>query len=209
MRLFDRSLIVPNRLDAYYVFIHMYFPILPAPKSSPSIDRPLPGSGHKSKCRRLSTATDYEPSSPISLAILAILALIPHPDDSEASSPESFLLRRESAQSFALSTIESIEVESELLDSSTSPSRALKNGSPAISRQPFHPQVPPELESILALLVLSIYEYAQRGNITKMRNRAGQALVSAMNMSLHSRGDEDDEFAEARRRAWWMTVSII
>ena len=167
----------------------------------------MPGSKCKSKVWRLSIATEHEPSSPISLAILAILALIPHPENKDASCPESFLVRREAAQSFALSTIESIEIEFELLDSATSPSRTLKNGSPAILRQPFHAQVPPVLESIHALLVLSTYEYAQKGNITKMRNRAGQALISAMNMSLHSRGDEDDDFAEARRRAWGMTVS--
>ena len=196
-----------NSLNAYYVFIHPYFPIFPSPISSPAVDRPLSSSSGETMSRRLSQVTDYEPSSPISLAILAILTLIPLPGDTNSSTPESLLARRECAQSYALSTMESIEVESELLDSATSPSCALKNGSPAILRQPLHPRVPAEIESVLALLILSIYEYAQRGNISKMRNRAGQALVSAMNMSLHSRGDEDDEFAEARRRAWWMTVS--
>lgn len=80
------------------------------------------------------------------------------------------------------------------------------NEKPSINRTPFHPRTPVELESILALLVLCVYEYAQRGNLLKMRYRAGQALVMAMNMSLHALGEEHDEFAEARRRAWWMTV---
>lgn len=90
-----------------------------------------------------------------------------------------------------------------------SPSAALVYESVAPKREPLHPQVPIELESVLSLCLLAIYEYTQRGNIRKMQDRAGQALVSAMNMSLH-----DDStgvaspFAEARRRAWWMTVSL-
>jgi hypothetical protein len=64
------------------------------------------------------------------------------------------------------------------------------------------------LESVLSLILLSVYEYAQRGNMAKMRNRAGQALTAAMSMSLHE-ALEGDEFAEARRRAWWMTVCFL
>jgi hypothetical protein len=57
--------------------------------------------------------------------------------------------------------------------------------------------------------MLSTYEYAQRGNIAKMKNRAGQALVKAMDLGLHSRGHEEGDDAEANRRAWWMTVSAM
>lgn len=103
--------------------------------------------------------------------------------------------------------MESIEIESEILDSDSSPSRALSGSSPTARRTFFHPKVPTDIESIIALLMLSIYEYAQRGNISKMRTRAGQALVSAMDKSLHSQGDDDGDFAEAKRRAWWMCVS--
>jgi hypothetical protein len=38
-----------------------------------------------------------------------------------------------------------------------------------------------------------------------MRDRAGQALMMAMNLSLHDRGTELDAFAEARSRIWWMS----
>lgn len=75
-----------------------------------------------------------------------------------------------------------------------------------MERPRFHPQAPLENESVLALLMLSTYEYAQRGNIAKMRNRSGQALIKAMELGLHSRGHEEGEDAEANRRAWWMTV---
>lgn len=89
-----------------------------------------------------------------------------------------------------------------------SPSAALAYESVAPKRQPLHPQVPIELEGVLSLCLLAIYEYTQRGNIRKMQDRAGQALVSAMNMSLHDETGATTAFTEARRRAWWMTVSF-
>lgn len=105
--------------------------------------------------------------------------------------------------------MESIEIDNELLTSSTSPSEALSNDPPSFQRAQFHPRCPVELESLLAYLVLTIYEYAQRGNIVKMRNRASQAYDAAIRMSLQDESEHQvrDEFAEARRRAWWMTVS--
>lgn len=197
-----------DSLNAYYVFIHPYFPVLPPPVSSPVVDRPSFRSRDEHRGDHGSNASNgFEPSSPITLAISTILALVPHPDDEDSANPESILYRRKSAQSFAESTVESIEIESEILDSDSSPSRALTSSSPTARRGHFHPNVPVEIESIIALLILSIYEYAQRGNISKMRTRAGQALISAMDMSLHSHGDNDGQFAEAKRRAWWMCVS--
>jgi hypothetical protein len=89
-----------------------------------------------------------------------------------------------------------------------SPSTALAYSSIAPQRQPLHPHVPIELEGVLSLCLLATYEYTQRGNIRKMQDRAGQALVSALNLSLHNQTDSTSCFAEARRRAWWMTVSV-
>lgn len=99
-----------------------------------------------------------------------------------------------------------IEDETDIPDS---PSTALAYGTIVPQRQPLHPQVPIELEGVVSLCLLAIYEYSQRGNIRKMQDRAGQALMSAMNMSLHSQTDPDVPFTEARRRAWWMTVSFL
>lgn len=155
------------------------------------MDHPLVG--HKDEAR---PNLDFEPSSPISLAISAILALIPHPCDECPSKTESVLYRRKNAQSFAESTMESIEIESEIMDSDSSPSRALSGSPSPCRRPPFHPNVPIELESVQALCIMCIYEYTQRGNLNKMRSRAGQALVLAMDMSLHAQGDRDDQFAE-------------
>ncbi|KAJ9356121.1 C6 zinc finger domain protein [Paecilomyces variotii] len=199
----------PDILNAYYDFIHAYFPILPPRAALPYADRPLNGLGSSANALSEELSLLYQPSSPLSLAISAILALVPHPDDPEPTSANSVLLRRSYAQKFAGLAITCIEADQELIDSSTDPSQALSNETPIINRAPFHPKTPVELEGILALLVLCTYEYAQRGNLSKMKYRAGQALTLAMNMSLHSLGEEYDEFAEARRRAWWMTYYCV
>ena len=180
-------------LDAYYVFIHPYYPILPPPERLPVYNRPL---------REKST---FQPSNPLGLAIAALLALIPHPDEKDPSRAEYVKLRRDYAHSYAQSALEAVEVDSELLSSSNDPSSALSDGVPRFDRDPFHSRVPVCLEGVLALDLLSVYEYAQRGNINKMRNRVGQALTTAMGISLHET-IEEDEFAESKQRAWWMTV---
>lgn len=150
----------------------------------------------------------YEPTSPIALAISAVLALIPCPQDTNHQSHDSQLFRRKYAQYFAQAAFETMENDEEIPDSAIEPPKALSEDHQHHFRQPFHPRVPVELENIIALDILSVYEYAQRGNLKKMQNRAGQALMAAMDMFLHSCTIED-EFTEARRRVWWMSVCIF
>lgn len=194
-------------LNAYYDFIHYYFPILPPRVAPPCRDRPL-------HCPITCTNPSseplmmYRPRSPLSLAISAVLALVPHPDDPEPSSPASILQRRTYAHTFAQLANSIIETECDLELSSTDPGQALSSPRPAVNREKLHPGTPEDLETLLALLILSVYEYTQRGNLLKMRYRAGQALALALDKSLHC-SLEDDEFSEARRRAWWMTVRFI
>ncbi|KAL1855456.1 hypothetical protein Plec18170_004176 [Paecilomyces lecythidis] len=199
----------PDILNAYYDFIHPYFPVLPPRDSLPYADQPLNGLGSSPDALSEEPSLMYQPSSPLSLAISAVLALVPHPDDPDPTSPNSVLLRRAYAHKFAGLATTYIEADQELIESSTDPSQALTNEMPVINREPLHPKTPIELEGILALLILCTYEYAQRGNLSKMKYRAGQALTLAMNMSLHSLSEEYDEFAEARRRAWWMTYYSV
>ena len=151
---------------------------------------------------------EYEPSSSLSLGILTILSLIPHPDDPSPRSEDAVLFRRKYAESLAQAALESVNIETEAPASSTSPAQVLSEGPDVYLIPPFHPHVPVELESIIALSILSIYEYAQRGNIKRMRQRAGQAIMAAMDLSLHreSETEKSDKFTEARRRTWWMTV---
>ncbi|KAI5255326.1 hypothetical protein E4T42_01894 [Aureobasidium subglaciale] len=189
-------------LDAYYIWLHPYFPILPASVNGHPKDNPqfwYPGSSD----------TTYDSLSPTGLAISAILALIPHPEEGAPFEEESIRARREAAQVFVKRTLERMESDSEIPNSSISPAQALLDERSHISRPAFHVRVPIELESVVALSILSVYEYAQRGNITKMRDRASQALIMAMNLSLHDRGTELDLYAESRRRVWWMTYICI
>ncbi|KAI1779698.1 hypothetical protein F4818DRAFT_149655 [Hypoxylon cercidicola] len=189
-------------LNAYYIWIHPYFPILPPPETVPVPDQVMP---------LLETQRDKfeEPSSAISLAISAILALIPCPQDPTPLEPESVNWRRTYSQFLAKAALESIETETERPESSVEPPKALYDSDDEVFREKFHSQVPLELESIIALDLLSVYEYAQRGNLKKMRARVGAALVSAMSLMLHTRNDVDDEYTEARRRTWWMTYICV
>ena len=149
---------------------------------------------------------EQAPTSPLRLAISAVLALIPLPSVVNPSRPSHIALRRKYSHQLVQRCLAMIETETDIPES---PSTALAYGSTAPQRQPLHPQVPIELENALSLCLLATYEYSQRGNIRKMQDRAGQALISAMNMSLHTQTDSDIPFAEARRRAWWMTVSFF
>ncbi|KAL4968823.1 uncharacterized protein BDV14DRAFT_166807 [Aspergillus stella-maris] len=196
-------------LNAYYAFIHDYFPILP-PKASPSfIDRPLDGVGSYSESPSEQPVLAYQPRSPLSAAMAAVLVLIPHPNDPEPSSPSSVIRRRTFAHTFTQMANANIESDCELHASPMNPFEASHSGRPLIDREFLHPHTPVGLESLLALLVLSVYEYTQRGNLLKMRYRAGQALAIALDMRLHALGEEHDEYAEARRRAWWMTYYCV
>lgn len=150
-----------------------------------------------------------EPSSAISLAISAILALIPCPQDPNPLEPDAIRWRRTYSQFLAKAALESIETETERPESSVEPPKALDDSDEDILREKFHSQVPLELESIIALDLLSVYEYAQRGNLKKMRARVGAALVAAMSLTLHTRNDVEDEYTEARRRTWWMTYMCV
>lgn len=193
-------------LNAYYIYIHPYFPVLPPPEPHNVNDNPdfgvQPGPDSLYTSAR---APNFSPSSPISLAISATLALIPHPSDPDPAGTKSTLARRSQAQVYAHSAYENIEYESELLDSVLCPGEALSNEVVAPVREPFHPKVPVENETVIALLLLGTYEYAQRGNISKLRNRAGQALTAAMSLGLHE-NEDGGIYAEANRRTWWMTV---
>ncbi|KAJ5488968.1 hypothetical protein N7539_003858 [Penicillium diatomitis] len=193
-------------LNAYYDFIHLYFPILPPRPSRQFEDRPL-------HCPVSSEPTSepvmmYKPRSPLSLAISAVLALIPHPEDPEPSASVSVLVRRSYAHSFAQLANSMIEAECDLELSSTYPGQALSSMRPSVNRDRLHPSTPEDIETVLALLILSVYEYTQRGNLLKMRYRAGQALALALEKNLHSCND-NDHMSEARRRAWWMTYYCV
>ncbi|KAE8444710.1 hypothetical protein EG329_014270 [Mollisiaceae sp. DMI_Dod_QoI] len=185
-------------LEAYYVYIHPFFPILPPPILTP-LDRPLN--------LRKDDIPEYEPSSPIGLAIAAVLALIPCADDPQYQTQESLTFRRNYAHFLARSALESLESEKDIPEF-INPSTALAEPGDELETHRFHPEVPQELEDITTLNILSFYEYAQRGNLKKMQSRAGQALVLAMALSLHE-CSEADPYLEIKARVWWMTYICV
>ncbi|KAF7591315.1 hypothetical protein BBP40_001691 [Aspergillus hancockii] len=189
------SIVNEIRLDAYYVFIYPYFPILPPPEHQPVSSRPL--------ARGPPT---FEPTSPISLAVSAILSLIPHPNERKPKTPDYVKRRRDYAHCFAQTALGVIEKDFELLSLAQNSQAELEDGVEAFKRQPFHPKLEVSLEGVVALCLLSVYEYAQRGNIDNMLQRANQALALAMSMGLHE-AMEEEQFADAKRRVWWMTVA--
>ncbi|KAF5876261.1 putative c6 zinc finger domain-containing protein [Botrytis fragariae] len=194
-------------LSAYYVYIHPYFPVLPPPLINQAVDKLETGvQGPNDILFHSRSNPQFQSASPMTLAISALLALIPHPDDPSPTSPESIILRRNQAQVFAQLAIDGVEIENEMIESIVDPGEALSAQEMQIYRSQIHSQVRLEAESTIALLLLCTYEYSQRGNISKMRKRCGQALVSAMDLGLHSKDKVDYAYAESDRRVWWMTV---
>ncbi|KAJ4859882.1 fungal zn(2)-Cys(6) binuclear cluster domain-containing protein [Trichoderma breve] len=189
-------------LNAYYIFIHQYFPILPPPKSRPTVDCPI-----QWPLSVTEKIIPHQPISPLSLALSAVLALIPLSQETRCTAAACVSFRKALAQQFAQAALQCIDADSEYLDfiSDRQIGSMTAVEQRSISREPLHPQTPVELESILALLLLSNYEHTERANLLKMTARASQALIIAKNMSLHRMGLENDAFSEAKRRAWWMT----
>ncbi|KKO98701.1 hypothetical protein THAR02_09199 [Trichoderma harzianum] len=192
-------------LNAYYIFVHQYFPILPPPKNRPTFDCPI-----QWPLAAAEKMIPHQSISPLSLALSAVLALIPLSRETHCTSVACVSFRKALAQKFAQAALQRIDADSEYLDfisdRQVGPMTAVERLS--ISRDSLHPQTPVELESILALLLLSNYEHTERANLLKMTARASQALIIAKNMSLHRMGVENDTFSEAKRRAWWMTACL-
>ncbi|KAJ5087530.1 hypothetical protein N7456_011146 [Penicillium angulare] len=186
-------------LNAYYIYLHSFLPILPPPKSELSGDNPVEMGSlnfHNTFLER--SSMPYWPATSLSLALSAILALIPIADDLNAFSTSTIQLRRVHAHLYAESAFR--EMENDLDRIATGCARR---------RTPIAEDVDSDatkLRPILALVILSVYEYCQRGNISRMRSRANQAVTSAMDLHLHKL---DDAATEAQRRAWWSAMLML
>lgn len=167
--------------------IHPSFPILP----------PRPAAEGNTLSVDHSSDGVYEPSSPLILALLSLLVpstASQSPDGLAPDATQPIGL----AYSFAQCAAEACDISSNM---------RVEN-SPSFIRSSAHPSMPVELEVPLAFCVLSLYQYLHCGNITEMTRFAEKALDSALGLSLHKERDESNTFsAEAKRRAWWMTVS--
>lgn len=194
-------------LNAYYSFIHPYLPLLPPPAGLQYEDRPvIVRLQNENFLPPRKDFLPYWPASPLSLALNAILVLIPPAGEMDNTSSKT-AMRRGYSELYANSALESVDRDIELLGLTSEARRPGSNPSQCGRRQ-LHPSVQLELESILALVTLCTYEYCQRGNISKMRFRANQAITTAMDMSLHDLGKKAIQTPESQKRTWWMAVII-
>lgn len=175
-------------MNAYYIFIHPYLPFLPPPDEPPTTDCPC--SVPVTEIEPHHSCLPFRPKSPLGLALMAILALIPLSDELDPIREPAITLRKSYSKMYVQATLESIE-------SSTSYDDAGPAGS-------FSTSLPPVLDGILALLLLAVYEFSQNSNRKRMRSHAHHALTLAMDLSLHTSGSDLD--SEVKQRVWWMTV---
>lgn len=142
----------------------------------------------------------------------ALLALYPCPGDLNPASPESTCQRKNLAHAYAQEAEFIIDMEYKTQTTAIAPAADSRYSTwaaqPSMVPTRQHPSIPEDLELLQALLVLSAYEYIQKGDFVKMKFRANQALALALQKGLHCHID-NDELSEARRRAWWMTVTSL
>ncbi|KAJ6013763.1 hypothetical protein N7540_008354 [Penicillium herquei] len=187
-------------MNAYYIYIYPFLPILPPPKLPLYQDRPaaINTLGLKESVIDRSCLS-YWPTSSLTLAISAILALIPFPADPNSFNTLSVNLRRPHAHLYAEAAFSEVDNEIDGISATCSHPRI-------DSRMEPDSYAKSQLSPIIALVLLSIYEYCQRGNISRMRSRANQAVTAAMDLSLHNSGSRA---SEAQRRTWWSAMLVL
>lgn len=183
-------------MNAYYHHLHASLPLLPPPVSlhpdEPNLFQPALEDVTPVKLSSL----PHQPKSSFTLALSAILVLIPPRQEQASFEPFGSWLRESYAQLFAQCALSVAEKEIEEVGFNRS-----NSDHPIEGR--LHPQLPPQLHPVLALVLLSVYEYCHCGNVSRMRIRANQAVTTAMDYSLHQLGENA---SEAQRRAWWTAV---
>ncbi|PWY83155.1 hypothetical protein BO94DRAFT_625532 [Aspergillus sclerotioniger CBS 115572] len=186
--------------NAYYIHIHPFLSILQSPLSDQISDRSAPVEFPHTNLEHIERSfLPHWPNSALTLALSAILALIPLPQDPYPSSDSSIRLRRSFAQLLAETAFGEVEKEIDRISQELSHA----NGP---MRQGFDASSLSTLSPVLALVMLSIYEYCQRGNMSRMRSRANQAITAAMDLGLHNSGPTA---TESQRRAWWSAMFVL
>ncbi|KAL2814372.1 hypothetical protein BDW59DRAFT_167197 [Aspergillus cavernicola] len=187
-------------INAYYIYIHPYLPLFPPPAIPQYEDCPIEVIPLSDQPDR--SILPFWPTSALGLALSALLVLIPLPKEPDPLSEPATVLRRSYAQLYVRSAEQTFEHSTEHRQFNVT---AYLSNYALRPSSPLHPNMPANLEPILALLVLTVYDYCQRGNRKHMRSRAHQALTAAMDLSLHTM---DPEAADAEKRAWWMTMYL-
>ncbi|OJJ38388.1 hypothetical protein ASPWEDRAFT_179945 [Aspergillus wentii DTO 134E9] len=194
-------------INAYYIFVHPYLPLLPPPIAPQYEDRSVPITiTHQGPFQAQKSFLPHWPTSPLTFALSAILVLIPPPQGLGWANEATVRWRRSYAELYMSSALESVE---RIIDSLGPVSVGSYPSMELAQRNPIHSCVPVTVEPVLALVVASVYEYCQRGNITKMRTRANHAVTLAMDLGLHNLDSQASRFSDAQRRAWWVTMFMV
>lgn len=191
-------------VNAYYIYIHPYLPLLPPPEVPQYEDKPKVVRASHEISQPAKSDMSYWPTSSLTLALSAILVIIPVSEDERPETEPSLAARRSYAQIFAQAALATVETEID--DLSPSLNSHLPHWESARAQRSVHPRVPVSIYPVLTLVLLSIYEYCQRGNVSRMRARGNQAMTTAMDISIHNLDLSGTDFSEAQRRAWWMAV---
>lgn len=139
---------------------------------------------------------------------MALLVLLPLPEDVDPMQVVQVELRKSYADLYAREALESIENISNGREH-TSAAPISTPGMDKVSRSSIHPKLPCTLEPVLGLLLLGVYEYCQNSNRRQMRSRIYGALILAMDLSLHIRDSTNSDNWDIQTRVWWNTVSLI
>ncbi|CED82689.1 Zn(2)-C6 fungal-type DNA-binding domain [Phaffia rhodozyma] len=165
-------------LNAYYDHIYCFLPVLPPP-GTVSVSTLAAHFGPidlTPKGLRQSPSSNISPASRTGSSFLfgclCLLALWPHPADPYPLSKRSKAMRRGNCEQWA-------EI-------------CLKNAERAIEQAGRTDEDVP-LEVIQALIALTVYEFAHKGNVTMMRLRQNTTLQLMLDIGLNE-SDKDKEF---------------
>lgn len=136
-------------------------------------------------------------SSPLMLALHALLILIPDPGSDETFSEDERQSRASVSQTLFQRALEALELTSQ----------TQITGVGLLSVSNFHPHVPRESETPLACCVLGLYQYLHPGDLQEMTALSWRAFDISTSLCLDGKAETSGRFAESLRRTWWMSVS--
>lgn len=139
---------------------------------------------------------------------MALLVLLPLPEEPHPMQEVQTEIRNSYAKLYADAALKSIDSFSSDRDQTT----AAPISTPGMDEAPRssgHPRLPCTLEPVLALLLLGVYEYCQNSDRRQMRSRIYNALILAMDLSLHVNGTANLESSDIQSRVWWIVMFLV
>ncbi|WQF75396.1 hypothetical protein CDEST_00410 [Colletotrichum destructivum] len=177
-------------LSGYYRLIHPIYPILPPPLEDGSTSL---------TDMHVQEDIQLEASSPLMLALHALLILIPDPESDEAFSEVERQGRASMSQTLCVRALEALELASQ----------NQITGVRSLSVSNFHPHVPKESETPLACCVLGLYQYLHPGDLQEMTALSWRAFDMSTSLCLNGKAETPSRFAESLRRTWWMSYLCV